>query len=59
MSGPQFVHIETYARSVSSLRRDREATRAEEGKVIDRKLPSRKYAVRPHGCPAIILTSRR
>lgn len=38
MSGPQFVHIETYARSVSSLRRDREVARAEKGQVVDRKL---------------------
>ena len=38
MSGPQFIHIETYAMSVSSLRRDREVARAAEGKVVDRKL---------------------
>lgn len=38
MSGPQFIHIETYARSVSSLRREREYARAEAGKVMDRKL---------------------
>lgn len=38
MSGPQFVHIETYARSVSSLRLKREAARAEQNKVVDRKL---------------------
>lgn len=38
MSGPQFVHIETYARSVSSLRKKRETARAESGKGVDRKL---------------------
>lgn len=38
MSGPQFVHIETYARSVSSLRRKREVARAEKNKAVDRKL---------------------
>lgn len=38
MSGPQFMHIETYAMSVSKLRKKREAARAEEGKIIDRKL---------------------
>lgn len=38
MSGPQFMHIETYARAVSKLRKQREATRASEGKFIDRKL---------------------
>lgn len=38
MSGPQFVHIETYAMAPSALRRGREAARAAEGKVIDRKL---------------------
>lgn len=38
MSGPQFMHIETYAKRVSKLRKEREASRAEEGKLIDRKL---------------------
>src|SRR3712207_5420276 len=38
MSGPQFVHIETYAKSVSPLRREREAARAELKKAVDRKL---------------------
>jgi hypothetical protein len=38
MSGPQFVHIETYARSVSSLRLERQVARAEQNKVVDRKL---------------------
>lgn len=38
MSGPMFMHIETYAMSVSKMRKKREASRAEEGKVIDRKL---------------------
>ena len=38
MSGPQFVHMETYAMSVSKLRKSREAVRAEKGKVVDRKL---------------------
>lgn len=38
MSGPQFVHMETYAMSVSKLRKSREAIRAEKKKVVDRKL---------------------
>lgn len=38
MSGPQFIHVETYATSVSKLRVKRELARAEEGKPMDRKL---------------------
>jgi len=38
MSGPQFMHIETYAMQVSRLRKEREVARAEAGKVMDRKL---------------------
>src|SRR5689334_1169146 len=38
MSGPQFMHVETYQMSVSKLRKHREVARAEEGKVVDRKL---------------------
>ncbi|WP_265562486.1 hypothetical protein [Sphingomicrobium arenosum] len=39
MSGPQFVHMETYAMSVSSLRQKREIAMAKEGKVkFDRRL---------------------
>lgn len=38
MSGPMFMHMETYAMSVSKLRKAREATRAAEGKMVDRKL---------------------
>lgn len=38
MSGPQFIHMETYAMTVSKLRKSREAVRAEKNKVVDRKL---------------------
>lgn len=38
MSGPQFMHLETYQMSVSKLRKSREVARAEEGKIVDRKL---------------------
>lgn len=38
MSGPQFVHLETYSRSVSKVRRGREAARAEDGRAVERKL---------------------
>jgi len=38
MSGPQFMHMETYAIAVSKVRRKREATRAADDEVIDRKL---------------------
>lgn len=38
MSGPQFIHIETYARSVSVERVKRERARAKNREVFDRKL---------------------
>ncbi|RYG88331.1 MAG: hypothetical protein EON59_04760 [Alphaproteobacteria bacterium] len=38
MSGPQFMHIETYPISVSKLRKKREVARAQEGKGMDLKL---------------------
>lgn len=55
MSGPMFMHVETYATSVSKVRKKREAARAAEGKIVDRKL-WRKFAAKLPARPGIVLT---